>query len=680
MDDKLSAALDIAGRGFRVFPLRERDKLPAISRFPTRATQDATQIREWWVDPAGLVQPNNIGIATGNGLLVLDIDQKPGKRGADSLDMLLMAYGELPATVEALTPSGGRHLYFRTPRDVANSQGDRGGIAAGIDVRCHHGYVVAPGSVTAAGSYEWAIGRSPKDLPIADAPDWLLSLCEAPRERKETDDTPLVDLDTDDAIRRAERWLAESAPIAIEGEGGDVTTYRVAARLKDFGISPPLAFEMLANQWNDRCRPPWQPDELMRKVDNAYAYGTSPPGVRTPQADFGPADYEPPPPAPKPYFTAEAFTGEPPERRWIVEDWIPAGTVTSIYGDGGLGKTLLAQQLIYASSTGRQWLGMDAAPRKCLAVFCEDDRDELHRRHAAIVGGLGYEFADGLANALIWPRVGEDNLLVTFDAAGKPTRTPFLRQLAKAVLDERVELLVLDTVADMFGGNESLRAQVNYFVKTVCGGLIKAAAQRGVELTVIILAHPSLAGMATGTGSSGSTAWNNAVRSRLYLTRPEDGRGDERILSRKKANYAAAGDDTAIRLRWDGGVLRPRDEGDNDWPAPHELAAVASVFGEAWEAGAPLSPHPQTRATGRFAPRVLHQRLGMDATEAARLVDDWLGKGILKYEECDKRSKLKGLRVVKSVDEIFAIVGVAEVAEVAPETSAELPQTEGNTS
>ncbi len=62
--------------------------------------------------------------------------------------------------------------------------------------------------------------------------------------------------------------------------------------------------------------------------------------------------------------------------------------------------------------------------------------------------------------------------------------------------------------------------------------------------------------MASGTGSSGSTAWNNSVRSRLYMTKPtaEDGQpveADARLLTVKKANYGPA--DVEVRLRWDEG-------------------------------------------------------------------------------------------------------------------------------
>mgnify|MGYP001616429289 FL=1 len=43
----------------------------------------------------------------------------------------------------------------------------------------------------------------------------------------------------------------------------------------------------------------------------------------------------------------------PPPRRWIVEGLVPQGAVTMLGGDGGVGKTLLAQQLATAAVLGR---------------------------------------------------------------------------------------------------------------------------------------------------------------------------------------------------------------------------------------------------------------------------------------------------------------------------------------
>ena len=102
----------------------------------------------------------------------------------------------------------------------------------------------------------------------------------------------------------------------------------------------------------------------------------------------------------------------------------------------------------------------------------------------------------------------------------------------------------------MFGGNEIDRSQVNYFVKYVLGSF---CVNHGV--TVLLLAHPSQTGKNSGTGEAGSTAWNNAVRSRLYLQKNKDGEEFERVLTRKKANYATASDEDKLDFFFVNGAL-----------------------------------------------------------------------------------------------------------------------------
>ncbi len=82
-----------------------------------------------------------------------------------------------------------------------------------------------------------------------------------------------------------------------------------------------------------------------------------------------------------------------PDRQWIVEDWLPVGTVTALYGDGGTGKTLLAQQLQTATATGRPWCGMEPMRIRSVGLYCEDDEDEMHRRQWSINRALGIDFS-----------------------------------------------------------------------------------------------------------------------------------------------------------------------------------------------------------------------------------------------------------------------------------------------
>lgn len=291
------------------------------------------------------------------------------------------------------------------------------------------------------------------------------------------------------------------------------------------------------------------------------------------------------------------LTGEPAPREWVVENWIPKGVITGLSGDGGMGKTLLAQQLLYAAGTGSEWLSLPIPQMRGLGVFCEDDLDELHRRHDAIKKSMGHGIGNPFEGVWIWPRVGSDNLLVTFDKDNKPSFSPFFEAINKHVLDHKIELLVLDNVADLFGGNEIIRAQVNFFVKSVCGAFIKNAKAAGFTLSVLLLSHPSQAGRNSGTGESGSTAWNNAVRARLYLTRPEDGIADQRVLTRKKSNYSSSGDDVKIDLLWENGALKGMRKRSSDVAVRSIENQIVQMVISAWDA---RRPYTSKRGHQRF--------------------------------------------------------------------------------
>ncbi|MHC2298222.1 AAA family ATPase [Rhizobium mongolense] len=251
--------------------------------------------------------------------------------------------------------------------------------------------------------------------------------------------------------------------------------------------------------------------------------------------------------------SAAAFHSKPvPPREWIVEDLIPSKIVTMLNGDGGTGKSLLALQLAVASVTGGYWCGREVVQGGCLFISAEDDEDELHRRLADITVGIGRQLRD-LDTLHLRSLAGEDALFAIQDTrTGVLRPTQLFQMVERRVAQLRPVLLVLDTLADMFGGEENNRAHARQFI-----GMIRGLCSR-YETTVVLLAHPSLSGMASGTGSSGSTAWNNSVRSRLYLDRirenGEEPDPDVRVLRTKKANYGKIGGE--VKLRWTDGMFK----------------------------------------------------------------------------------------------------------------------------
>lgn len=159
------AAHAYAARGWSVIPMQARGKRPLVvwREFQQRIA-GADEIDRWfrhWPDA-------NLGIVTGriSGLVAVDVDARHG--GPDSVAELEALHGPLPATVEAATGGGGRHLYYAHPgQPVAN----RVGLRPGIDLRGDGGCVVAPPSVHPSGRrYAWVAGRGPNELALAPPP------------------------------------------------------------------------------------------------------------------------------------------------------------------------------------------------------------------------------------------------------------------------------------------------------------------------------------------------------------------------------------------------------------------------------------------------------------------------------------------------------------------------------
>lgn len=334
-----------------------------------------------------------------------------------------------------------------------------------------------------------------------------------------------------------------------------------------------------------------------------------------------------------------------PERRWIVPNWLPVRQVTLNYADGGIGKTLLAMQLMAATALQRPWCGLTVESCPSVGLFSEDDTTELHIRLDAIRRHYGVEFTD-MGDAHPVDATGADNILAHFDG-NRMLPTERFTQLRELALDVRARLVVIDTAATTFGGNENDRSQVTTFVGTL---LTKLA--QDMDGAVLLNAHPSVSGIASGDLRSGSTGWNNSARSRWAMTRPEgeDGKplldSPERTLTRRKSNAAAAGE--TLSLTWDEGVFTakptPFSMGSGNRKDAAEVAFLAALR---------ASPRPASDAirASNYAPRMLHMTpMGADFSipELAEAMRNLMARGVLEVFEYQQDHKTKfGLREAK---------------------------------
>lgn len=546
------------------FPIKKGAKFPPLVKdWENVATDDPEQLAAWERQFPGC----NWGIACGPSNRIVVDEDAPGALLALELDGVL----DFPTTREVQTPRPGRHLYYiGYIRSSVKKY-------PGVDIKSAGGYVLAPGSKTSTGEYVLT-----HDCEPVQPDPRLLESGPPPKEHVDRT-TPACELDSPSAILRAKEYADNQAEPSIQGEGGDLNAFRVACRIRDLGVSQDTCFEILAGRWNDRCEPPWEFDDLLTKIGNAYRYAREPAGHDSPEADFSEyietaasAGIEKPA-APEPFFEHE-LTGNPAPRPWIVQDWLPQGEVTSLYGDGGQGKTLLAGQLAYAISRGLPWLGLATQQMPVLCCMAEDDRGEVHRRVDAYRRHYGADFdTPGYLAFFAYP--GESYTMLSYGPDGKPKFGPLYHRLEAWLgnMPTGLKLLILDTLADVFDGNENIRNQANAFIKRMLRGLCTK-----YDATVLLLAHPSRAGISGEDLLSGSTAWNNAVRNRLALA-PHKDLPDARSLIRVKSNYARSGE--KILLEYRDGVFVAREESDMfgalvDGHAEHVLAVLQAAADE----------------------------------------------------------------------------------------------------
>ena len=350
------------------------------------------------------------------------------------------------------------------------------------------------------------------------------------------------------------------------------------------------------NDWLDSQRPGAPKPKAPRKKPNGRSRIDPEAGAAAPLAIINPTQWQ---------------GIEVPSREWIVQDWLPVGTVSANYGDGGAGKSILAQELMTSCATTEPWLGYAVSQCRSIGLFCEDDENELHRRQDKINDALGVHFAD-LEHMRLVSGYGHDNTLVAFTPDGELQIRPRFHQIAEAAKAFGAHLVVLDTAADLFSGNENDRRQVRVFI-SLLGRLAL-----DLNGAVLLNAHPSRSGLKSGDLDGGSTAWSNSVRSRWSLAPPEAEKDDDtapdtslRVLTRRKANYAATG--STIRLRWRNGVLLPMTSDGRAVAGPISQQTVDELFLTLLDrCSAQNFNVSSSKSSGNYAPKVFARRPDRD--------------------------------------------------------------------
>lgn len=268
------------------------------------------------------------------------------------------------------------------------------------------------------------------------------------------------------------------------------------------------------------------------------------------RSDRGPNSHALPTPLSLATKTPAAWKGTEPQRqRWLASARIPCGDLTLYSGNGGAGKTETAVQLL-VSVTARlgDWLGSVVEAGPALFLSCEEPeanvRDRIERicshRHIDphAIEDLHLHFPDLEAT---W--------LASADRLGKITKTALLLQVEAWICAYRPILVVIDSIAAVFDGEAIARRQVRGFL-----AMLRKIARENAT-AIVLLDHPSVRGMADGSGTANSVDWRNSVRAMLHLSDADKNDPDIRELEVKKSNYGRAGE--KIKLRWNGLTFVP---------------------------------------------------------------------------------------------------------------------------
>jgi RecA-family ATPase len=245
-----------------------------------------------------------------------------------------------------------------------------------------------------------------------------------------------------------------------------------------------------------------------------------------------------------------------PERKWAIFNRVPLKQVGLVSGEGGAGKSIVELTKHGAHVAGKDWFGSLPERGPTIYIGAEDDEDEIHIRLAAIAKHYGVTFDELIAGGLhVLCLLGQDaTLCAATGKSGKVEITDLYRQVYEAAGDIKPINISIDTLSRAFAGNEIDRVQVYAFTMHMQALALVAGG------SVTVLSHPSLQGIASGTGLSGSTAWQGAFRFRQYLkgVKPDSGEqpdNDLRELEFKKNQYGPISD--AITLRYQNGLFLP---------------------------------------------------------------------------------------------------------------------------
>ena len=265
---------------------------------------------------------------------------------------------------------------------------------------------------------------------------------------------------------------------------------------------------------------------------------------------------------------AGIFTDPSDPPAFIWGGLIPRGEVTLLAAHGGTGKSLLALLLQVLMATGaREFLGRPLTPGRALFVSGEDGTAIIRHRLGFLCRKLEADPVE-VAQTLSVVDITEAPEFYVEEGRGLGVLTPVYNEVAEHIRAGGFDLVVLDNASDLFAGKEIERHHVRRFIRAL-RDLVRP--HNGAAL---LLSHVDKStqkqGAENGESYSGSTAWNNSVRSRLFMTRVGASR---LVLRHEKSNHGAKED--PLSFFWPQGQLPDNTPQEDD--GARELIEIVQI-------------------------------------------------------------------------------------------------------
>lgn len=450
------------------------------------STLDAEKASSWFKD-----ENVSFGLCAGlSGMVVIDCDVKSKDNKGKKIDGL-SAFRQLCAdngfdlrTCPAVrTPSGGYHYYFLADAEhlVGNQTGE---LPLGIDVRGTAGFVFGPGATRPDGTRYVQDAEHP-DLydayalgTIPQIPKWLLRILGDPIKKNAGEGDSAEP--TDSKIIKIAVEYATTVEPAIEGQGGNDRTYKVACHLADIGCDEQVALDILSTYFDPRCEPPWG-DELEEPVHNAFNYKRDKRGNKT-ENHFGDAPIDtsygidlhpdaddtgkvPPASETKKREAYTFFDGMHKERdltkmeprKFVYGASYLKGYPTLTISPGGRGKSALtiAEAVCISMGVDYLWGGRRIVRQRVHYWNGEDKLDEIEKRVGAFAKRHGVDHAE-LEQWLSYSSGRKKSMKIASEQAGVcvPDKH-IIKGIIQTCLDQKIGVLIIDPIVSTHDVSEN---------------------------------------------------------------------------------------------------------------------------------------------------------------------------------------------------------------------------------